>query len=645
MKHWQLLLLPFLSFVGAVNVLYRRAPNSGSSDEPQRLQLSTDDVVSAPAEGGWISIGPIAVDIDAVCHCTVSTVKPAPTTAAQSAPTTAAQDHAEHRPLEASTAASSSGANNMAGGEQVVDVDLEAVEYNNTAHAFRDDSAELLHDADCSFADHADSDDLESQALIAVAQEPKQLQLVPYLQETSTVGRSDWEVVSKFPRHGSHAEPERLRQAASRLLETEGEPCGSPANSGKFAVIAFCNRCILGCTKRYRFSFCDAWQVLMQKRGAHKKTDAVQYSAISEPVLKRIRLDVARKYSQLTPSRAVTQMENDKVPVAHQPSTRQLETMRRPEDSGPDPYPTELIGLLEAFVNQPPPQIHVFSDHVVISATEIRIPFTSSLMWERCSEFVHLPVFLMDYTFNTNKHGLVLGVCGPCGLHCDAKDKLPHVRLIPMVFCICIHEDSKAHSILLTIFEEIRARCPEAVPLSDAVMDFACLQSAATHFQGRQVYLHRCLQHVMTDLDKESNRRDPATGLPRLRKTELLKVFKPWVQWIAFLPNDIEAHAFCKEAFDRMEHEVLDTDFKEKHFAEYLKQHIFDIGGDSIIRCQFASGLGAMPLGYTTWAANSMERLAAVHSVVLVLQMLGFPNHLYKSQFSRRKMDPMINPS
>jgi len=151
------------------------------------------------------------------------------------------------------------------------------------------------------------------------------------------------------------------------------------------------------------------------------------------------------------------------------------------------------------------------------------------------------------------------------------------VRLVPMVFCICMAEDAKAHRILLQIFEEVRARTPGAAPLSDAVLDYACLTSAAEYFGNRRVYLHRCLQHVKTDLAKEPKRRDTVTGAPRLSNSELLKVFTQWIEWSAFLPTDLEFHSFWKEALERMSAQVLDTDFKEPDFAAYLEEHIFDI--------------------------------------------------------------------
>ena len=135
-------------------------------------------------------------------------------------------------------------------------------------------------------------------------------------------------------------------------------------------------------------------------------------------------------------------------------------------------------------------------ERVVISQTEIRIPFTTQQMLANAKDFAHLTTFLFD-TYKTNNHGLELGACGPCGLQFKTRDGFPHVEFVPMVFCICLHEDRDGHNELLNLFEQMRG--PDASPLTDAVCDFACLQSAQEYFGDRPIRLHRDLQHVRTD--------------------------------------------------------------------------------------------------------------------------------------------------
>ena len=77
-----------------------------------------------------------------------------------------------------------------------------------------------------------------------------QFPLVPYIEPVelpavAVQGQSkkEWATVGLFPRRGIEHDPETLRVAARRGLESEDGKTGTPVNSGKHAVIASCNRC------------------------------------------------------------------------------------------------------------------------------------------------------------------------------------------------------------------------------------------------------------------------------------------------------------------------------------------------------------------------------------------------------------------
>ena len=199
-------------------------------------------------------------------------------------------------------------------------------------------------------------------------------------------------------------------------------------------------------------------------------------------------------------------MDVDCVPLEERPSTRQIEELRRTREKGPAPFPTDTILLLEHFLSHPPPDVHIFSEHVTLTTTDIRIPFTCTEMWNQADVFAHFPCFLMDYTFNTNCHGLLLGSCGPCGLHIARSSHLPAMRFIPAVFCICRSEDERAHTILFQIFEEWRATAAQAVPLTDGFFDYACLVSASKYFGDRQVFLPGLRRSSVRTFNKSSQK-------------------------------------------------------------------------------------------------------------------------------------------
>jgi len=70
---------------------------------------------------------------------------------------------------------------------------------------------------------------------------------------------------------------------------------------------------------------------------------------------------------------------------------------------------------LQKFVDEAPADIAIFSDHVILTEDKCRIPFTSPKAGEMIGKLRHLSGFIMDFTFNTNEHGLLLGVIGPVG--------------------------------------------------------------------------------------------------------------------------------------------------------------------------------------------------------------------------------------
>ena len=201
----------------------------------------------------------------------------------------------------------------------------------------------------------------------------------------------------------------------------------------------------------------DVRTVRAQVRGEHR---AVVQNRVVEggAAAKRRKLDVAKKYKHLKPLQALAAMGRDGVPVGYRPDQRQLKEQRRSRPPGPALYPTHTIGTLRRFLDNPPASVHIFTDHVTLSPEEIRIPFCPSLVWHEAAAFSDFTCFLMDYTFDTNQHGLLLGVCGPCGLQIGTTTaQLPGVRFVPHVFCIARTEDGEAHTILLTLYEQLRS--------------------------------------------------------------------------------------------------------------------------------------------------------------------------------------------
>ena len=123
---------------------------------------------------------------------------------------------------------------------------------------------------------------------------------------------------------------------------------------------------------------------------------------------------------------------------------------------------------------------------------------------------------------------------------------------------------------------------------------------------GRKFYIHRCLQHVKANVKEESSRRDHVSGKARLQNRELVGPLVEWLEFSAALPCDVEFDAFWQNIFRRMEGQALATDFGEPRMAAYLQKHIFDTAGP-LVKAPWCSGLGAVPEGYSCYAANTIE--------------------------------------
>ncbi len=132
------------------------------------------------------------------------------------------------------------------------------------------------------------------------------------------------------------------------------------------------------------------------------------------------------------------------------------------------------------------------------------------------------------------------------------------------------------------------------------------MQGAARE-AGDRLCLHRCLQHTKSDIRAAAFKKDEETGKVRLRQAEMCPVIIEWVEFSAWLPNDLEFDCFWWHILLRMSSSGAPTDFDEPAMARYLATFILCCQGN-IIRAAWASGFGAVPLGFTTYAPNCIER-------------------------------------
>ena len=89
----------------------------------------------------------------------------------------------------------------------------------------------------------------------------------------------------------------------------------------------------------------------------------------------------------------------------------------------------------------------------------------------------------MDFTFRTNREGLVLGAIGPVGL--DISGVQPSCRFLPMFFVVADSEDHAARPLCLQLYLDWATS--DGIVVRDGFFDCSCLQSAqAVLGSGRQ---------------------------------------------------------------------------------------------------------------------------------------------------------------
>ncbi|CAK0807290.1 unnamed protein product [Prorocentrum cordatum] len=305
-------------------------------------------------------------------------------------------------------------------------------------------------------------------------------------------------------------------------------------HEGGSAVIAHCGSCAegTGCSTAWNFYVSEKDNKLVVQRSG---VCSVQKN------IPRLKRHWAQKYAAVgSPGRALQKMRDDGISEDEWPTDRQLEAARnylkRQQNKGKAPlYPAICIGAFQLFLAHAPDHVQLLQTAefpLVARKDKVLVAFgaPSALELARRSP---MKTFLMDFTFKSNCHDLVLGCIGPVGLTGDGD--LPHMRMIPAIFVLAREEDHEARRQCMELFFDIVGG---RSLYEDAFMDFNCLQSAEK-VCGQTVYLHRCLQHTKTDIEKAAHEKEK-NGLTRLLRMEMLPLIKEWVVFSSTLPTDVE---------------------------------------------------------------------------------------------------------
>ena len=320
---------------------------------------------------------------------------------------------------------------------------------------------------------------------------------------------------------------------------------------------------------------------------------------------RRLKQHLAKKFAaNFTPRRALLHMADAEIPQEQRPDLTLLKNNRPTQATSKSRVvPVHSLADLQKFIAAPPETLTIFEDLVVCNEERVQIPFACRCLADILGSY-DLTCFVCDFTYKVCQEGLLLGAIGPVGL--TITDGGPRMRMVPAFFIIASSEDYPSHKCLFELW--FRHLDGLGISATDGFFDCLAMHHAEKYARqcGRKFYIHRCLQHVKSNVKEESAKRDQVTGKVRLQNQELISPIVDWIEFAAGLPCDLEFDTFWQNILQRMASQELATDFGEPRMASYLRKHILDASGP-LLRATWCSGLGAVPEGYSCYAANTIE--------------------------------------
>ncbi|CAK0805964.1 unnamed protein product, partial [Prorocentrum cordatum] len=433
--------------------------------------------------------------------------------------------------------------------------------------------------------------------------------------------RKGWTGHARF----SFPDTTKLREAAAKAADQlHGCRLGHLRDAtaeGRKAVDAPCKNCA-GRTRQWCFSFLPPHGTGRLVLVVEKKGECCPTSPSNARILDRAK----ERAQRMSPVKARDQMERDKAPLKERPDLKQLQNARTRKPEGPripvvagrvtvrwnvvcvrgapgacigemkdwlkkDHNPIFLLNMVDTKTGQQTP---------VVTEKNLRIPFAHGVSEALLAEH-RLEWLLMDWTWKTNCHGVLVGAVGPVGLHVDEATGLPTMRFLPVVFMASETEDNDASELLLQAYFEIADRL--GISTTHAVMDCQCMGAAAPLCEAHGIRLRRCLQHVKGNVADEGKKMlDKGGGVKRMKNTALVHPIKNFMGFSAGLPDggaggegesDLEFNVLWTEIFDRMGEDGEESfQWGESAMADYLLTNIFTVRPDGTITAPWRCGLG-----------------------------------------------------
>jgi hypothetical protein len=109
------------------------------------------------------------------------------------------------------------------------------------------------------------------------------------------------------------------------------------------------------------------------------------------------------------------------------------------------------------------------------------------------------------------------------------------------------------------------------------------------------------------NLRQAARKRCPSCGERRLRNDEFLNVLVTFLLQSAFLPSSLEFNVFSSSVISRLRGTEKESDWHEPDMALYIQENLLQEGPDGFTAA-WRTGLGIVPVGFTTYSSNAQER-------------------------------------
>ena len=164
-------------------------------------------------------------------------------------------------------------------------------------------------------------------------------------------------------------------------------------------------------------------------------------------------------------------MPEQKIPKEERPDVSQLKNRRpKKEQTAATDHSVCCLGDLRSLVSNPPAGVTIFEDDMILSKDRVVLSFGLTEGIDDILREKNLCCCCLDFTFQTNRSGLLLGASGAVGLVLEKSG--PAVRFLPTFFVLANLEDAFSQQLAAKLLLDKTEKL--GVPMSHCFASCSC---------------------------------------------------------------------------------------------------------------------------------------------------------------------------